>query len=362
MRPTTTFLPLLLLLAGCPDDPEFEPWTLEQLAPDQGLSIRIPEFEVPDGKEIQDCYFFAMPALSGPGEDIWVNRLVTAINPGSHHLNVFRVNTIVDLDPADGTDVQIGTYDGAPIMAKLVHGESPTDQCFRSSNWADWPLVTNSQKSSADDPYTDWTLPDGVAHRFAPGEMLMLQTHYVNAGTQPTPYRGKVGLNFYRSAATGLTELGTLFATQQSISICESEPEVEYHGTCRFPDVDVTIAAANGHFHSRGTEFDVYTWDGVTTTQPGDGERFYRSTSWDDPPMDRDLEVAAPRGSGIWWSCHYEWQPPVEPSSCADVNARDAQMRDDCCYTFGPTVETSEHCNVFVYYWPKVDRSDIFCN
>ena len=32
----------------------------------------------------------------------------------------------------------------------------------------------------------------------------------------------------------------------------------------------------------------------------------------------------------------------------------------DCCYTFGNSAEVAEHCNVFVYYWPKVE-SDVFC-
>jgi hypothetical protein len=259
--------------------------------------------------------------------------------------------------------VQLGTFDGAPLMGTLVHGDDPTDECFRSPNWADWPLIANSQNSDPGDPYTDWTLPVGVAHKLVPGEMIMLQTHYVNAGTQETPERGKVGVNLHK-LGTGATpiELGTLFATQQSISICESEPVVEYHGTCRFPPGTLTITAANGHFHSRGTEFEVFTWDGLATTPPDEGLRFYRSTDWEDPPMARDLEVVPPEGGGVWWTCHYRWHEPQSPASCDAVNARDMQMRNDCCYTFGPVVETSEHCNVFVYYWPKVDRADIFCN
>ena len=31
----------------------------------------------------------------------------------------------------------------------------------------------------------------------------------------------------------------------------------------------------------------------------------------------------------------------------------------DCCYTFGPIVEKNEHCNIFVYYYPKQD--DVIC-
>jgi hypothetical protein len=32
----------------------------------------------------------------------------------------------------------------------------------------------------------------------------------------------------------------------------------------------------------------------------------------------------------------------------------------DCCYTFGPIVEKNEHCNAFVYYYPKHDDVNCF--
>jgi hypothetical protein len=53
--------------------------------------------------------------------------------------------------------------------------------------------------------------------------------------------------------------------------------------------------------------------------------------------------------------------PDPDAGGCDAVNARDPSASKDCCYTFGPIVETSEHCNLFLYYYPKVDRSDITC-
>jgi len=351
-------LPIIALVAACGDGGD-QTWLLDDLSPSDGISIRTPEFAVPPGAEVQDCYFFEVPDLDG-GEPIWIDRTLTAINPGSHHMNLFRVRTIVDLDPADGRPVELGTAD-LPISGTVVEGRAPTDECFRSSNWADWPLVANSQNSSPDDPTTDWSLPDGVAQRFMPGEMLMLQTHYVNASTQTTPTDGKVGVNLYRSRDPDPVELGTLFATQQSIRICQSSPEVSYSGTCRFPDGAVQVAAANGHFHSRGTRFQVFAWDGIATTQPAESDRLYLSETWDDPPMSTfDPGLPLPDGGGIYWTCDYRWSQPAV--GCQVVDARDPEQQGDCCYTFGPLVEASEHCNVFLYYWPRVDGADIFCN
>lgn len=359
-----TFAIALPCLAACSDASDagdtFEAWTLDELSPSAGFSIRTPTFEVEQGTEVQDCYFLEVPDLDG-GRPIWIDRSLTAINPGSHHMNLFRVRTIVALDPADGRPVELGTA-GMPIAGTVVEGRNAaSDECFKSGNWANWPLVANTQNSDLHDPYTDWRLPDGVAQQFMPGEMLMLQVHYVNASTQETPAQGKVGVNLYRTGEQAPVELGTLFATQQSIRICQSSPEVSYSGTCRLPDGTFQVAAANGHFHSRGTRFQVFSWDGTSTTEPPPGDRFYQSETWDDPPMTTFEEgLALPGAGGIYWTCDFRWAQPA--AGCQVVNDRDPEGQDDCCYTFGPLVESSEHCNVFLYYWPRVVQTDIFCN
>ncbi len=311
--------------------------------PTEGWTIHIPAFSVPPGVEVQDCFFVAFPDLNGDGSDVWVDRFTIGQRVGSHHMNVFRVNTILNLDGNDGD---------------VVHG----GECRVSTNWADWPLVVNSQESASDRPSVDWILPEGVAQRFTPGELLMVQTHYVNADLQDTPNGGEVIINFTRSKVETPIEMGTLFATQQSIRICQSNPAPTYSGSCGFASSGdqrgFTIAAANGHFHSRGTAFRMYAWDGLSLEHPGEGAQFYESLDWDEPPMSLDLEVNVPDTGGIWWDCDYRWQ---EPSlGCDEINARDHEQAGNCCYTFGNSAEFSEHFNVFAYYWPKTE--DIFCN
>lgn len=342
---------LLLLAAGgllaaataCAPDPGTAPPPdehLEDLSPAQGFDFRIPPFQVAAGTEDQDCFFVQVPDIGA--NPIWVNKIKIGVNAGSHHFSVFRVRTIVGLDGAPGTEVRNG-------------------ECFKSSNWADWPLVVNTQNSNPADPYYEFDLPAGVDHKFLPGEKLMLQVHYVNASTQKTPQRAKVDINFYKSSDTNPMALGTLFATQQSIRVCASNPNPTYSGTCSFGANAVHIAAANGHFHSRGRKFDMFAWNGVDTTTPPDYEKFYESLSWDDPPMVTGLNVMPPAGGGVWWNCTYQWEPP--PEGCDALNAADPQHANDCCYTFGPHVDTNEHCNAFIYYWPAVvATSGIFCN
>jgi hypothetical protein len=334
---------LLALIAGCGSrDHGFDPIRLPDLTPAEGFEYRLGPFAVPAGEQVQDCYFVTVPDLGTGTDPIRIHRILAAMNPGSHHFNVFRVKTIVNLDGATGTVVHNG-------------------ECLNSSNWADWPLVANTQLSKDGNNYFDWTLPDGVAEYFQPGERLMLQTHYVNATTQVTPFQGKVAINFYRSTTADPIELGTLFATQQSIRVCESNPNPTYSGTCSFPAGQTFhIAAANGHFHSRGKKFQIFDWDGQSALQPPAQDRFYVSNLWSEPPMATGLDVQPPDAGGIWWTCEYQWSPP--PGGCDALNQQDPEHANDCCYTFGPKTETNEHCNVFLYYWPKPASGDIFCN
>jgi hypothetical protein len=350
-------LPSALLVAalGCHTEAAFQPWELEDLHSQNGFSLRVPEFEVAAGHESQNCYFVHAPDIAN-GQEFWIDRVLTAINPGSHHVNVFRVKTIIGLDPAAGTPTRLGDYPATVIEGADDYAHNP---CWASANWADWPLVANSQQAKVDQLKTDWKLPDGVAIRMTPGEMLMVQTHYVNTTDQPTKYGARVGINFYqRQQTTPPIEMGSLFATQQNIRICASQPNVTFSGTCRFPG-QVTIAAANGHFHKRGKRFSIYPWDGKSIDHPTEASMFYESDNWNDPPMDTGLSVPAPANTGVWWDCEYHWQPPSD-FSCDDVNAKDPLKANDCCYTFGGITDVGEHCNVFMYYYPKVE-SDIFC-
>jgi hypothetical protein len=352
-------LPLVLGVAcgdgeGPPPATMTPGWTLDELSAQQGFQFRLPDFDVPSGHEEQSCYFLRVPDLAD-GEDFWIDRIKMATSVGSHHLNIFRVRTIVGLDPAAGAPIQIGPYDGTVIYGHDDYRHSP---CWASANWADWPLVANTQSPLAQGPYTDWQLPTDVAIRFTPGEWLMVQPHYVNGSAQPTQAGARVGINFYRSRNPAPTEMGTLFATQQSIRICRSRPRPQFSGVCRVPSA-VTVTAANGHFHSRGRQFSMFVWDGHSTDQPPATDQFYDSAAWDNPPMETGIDRAVPADGGIWWNCSYQWREPA--NGCAEVDAKDPDQAGDCCYVFGGNTDVGEHCNAFVYYYPKL-ATDVFCN
>lgn len=315
MRRLMALSGVLSLCAGCGDPASVE------LAPPpagQGFQLKVAEFTVPPGEELQNCHFLEVP---GPKDsDVWVKRFELSQTDGSHHMNIFRIATIKNLIGAPGEIV--------------VGGE-----CFKSANWSDWPLVVNTQQ----DGKVDWNLPGSVGMRFKGGDLLMLQTHYVNATTQMTPGQATIYANFYTLPQAPEHELGTLFATNQNIQICPGDTDRLFAKTCKFPSAGVNLLAANGHFHSRGKLFEMFPVDAAGTV----GAKFYTSTSWDDPPMARDIGATLEPNGGVQWKCTFDF--PRE--GCGLGTNPDGTP--NCCYTFGPLVETSEHCNAFVYYYPK---------
>ena len=54
----------------------------------------------------------------------------------------------------------------------------------------------------------------------------------------------------------------------------------------------------------------------------------------------------------------------LTPTDGAHLDGGDDGTRgnpaDGCCFTFGPKVEVNEHCNAFVYYYPKLN-TDLPC-
>ncbi len=61
-----------------------------------------------------------------------------------------------------------------------------------------------------------------------------------------------------------------------------------------------------------------------------------------------DLNVPVPAGGGVRYRCQFS----VPSTACGDPN-------QSCCFTFGGEVETQEHCNIFVYFYPKT--RDVGC-
>ena len=300
---------------------------LDPPAANQGFQLNVPKFDVAAGDEVQSCYFFSVP---GPaGQDVWVNHFKLAANVGTHHMNIFRVKTVVDL----------GGQPGDVVVSK--NGVGP---CFKSANWADWPLVANTQDGGQT---IDWTLPDGVGQKFSGGELLMLQIHFVNATTQRTPAGGRGAANFYTMASAPAMEMGTIFATNQNIRVCPGDTNKSLRDPLQDADGrrddhrrQRTLPLARRAVHDERRRPAGRRHAAGAVLHLDDVERAA------DDPRARHQD---PAGGGVSWTCEFS----ADASSCGNP-------MDSCCYTFGGKVETQEHCNAFVYYYPKIQDYSCF--
>ncbi|HEY2746052.1 MAG TPA: hypothetical protein VGL86_15560, partial [Polyangia bacterium] len=99
MQRSSAGVVLAFVLTGCSNPTSGV--LLEPPAATDGFQLNVPHFDVGAGDEVQNCYFFAVPGT--PGQDVWINHFTLAANPGTHHVNIFRVNTVVGLggNPGD---------------------------------------------------------------------------------------------------------------------------------------------------------------------------------------------------------------------------------------------------------------------
>jgi hypothetical protein len=278
--------------------------------PAHGLQIGTPEFVVPAGEERQWCYFFKLPS----DVDIDVVRFEIRYLAGSHHMNLFQTDT-------DVPDHDEDCFERMPLTSpENPHGVD---------------LVIGSQSEDL-----DWSLPPGVAFKLKAHRQLVLQTHYVNAGTQTTPSgHGKVLINFVTEPDPSkiTAHMGTMFANNVNIHIPPHSSR-SFSTTCGLPN-PVKLAALTGHFHSRGKVFSVnLAPDGANPT-----EEIYRSRAWDEPPFKILAEpIDIPAQGGLFYTC-------------------DFQNRSDLDIKFGPHVNTDEHCNLFAYFYPWDDDKARYC-
>jgi len=296
---------LALVSAGC-SSTETTGGTTTGTAPDLDAIAFHVETMVKPGSEVQLCKFIALPKDRG---ELAVTRSDHTYTEGSHHFLVYR--TSMKEVPAGGGD--------------LV-----------SCDDTEWMSTVSGVAYAAQSPTGDLTLPEGVSQRFTPGEVLLVQVHYLNA-TQ-ADLDAKVDFTFHTSPAdTVPTEAGVLFFFNPIIN-------VPPHGTstaqlsCPVPD-DVNLLFAASHMHKRGASFEAHL-----EGQP-EGS-LYTSKMWSDPvphafsPGDASAKVA--KGSSISYSCSY-------------------QNADDQRYLAGPSAQKDEMCMFVGMYYPKLDSATELC-
>ncbi|MCS6804819.1 MAG: hypothetical protein RMM98_08895 [Acidobacteriota bacterium] len=302
--------------------------------PEPGAQVVVPPFHVE--REVQRNYYFTLPNT----EEMRVTRFEMLYPPGSHHLNFFAY--------------QGGLPNGPPPDGTFEEGFNPVP-------FANWALRAGNQRI-----HMIWDLPPGVAFKFDPLQKVLAQIHFVNTGPQTAPIGGMAVINLHAAydPSTAPITMGTMFGQNNRLVLPPRSTTMwDFGVTFDFFGIEepVKIAAATGHFHWRGKTFEIRLWDGrnkdavgapvgcngcvqgqnTSSTEfdrMGIQNRIYYSDNWDDPPFVtyNDREIVVPPGWGIVYRATY-------------VNNTNRTI------FFGPQVETQEHGNVFIYFYPGPD-------
>jgi hypothetical protein len=257
---------------------------------------------IPAGSEQFRCIYAQLPEDRGV---VNVNHVESHYTPGSHHLLAYRSNlTSIPEDAA-------GVWDCADGL---------------------WQVNMRGSYYEAQRPDEEHVLPDGIAHKFQPGEVLIVQAHYVNATENDLDAHVEMTLH-PTDPSTIEQEAGTIFFNNINIRV-PPRASAQSHMRCTLP-TDIQLALLWSHMHERGVHFLVETDDPEAVEALG---TLYEENDWAEPEQrayPNDNSAILHEGTHISFSCTYE-------------------NPNDGVYTFGNSAKENEMCILHGMYWPRM--------
>ena len=237
--------------------------------PSSGLQLHIGPFGVTKNYERE---FYTYRELENT-EDLYVNRIHTAMRPGTHHLILYDFKDQASL-PTKDILRDIRDENGNYINSTLT---SLADQRFL--------FGTQLRK-------TDYKYPDGVALKIASNSGLDLNTHYTNYGTKDI--LGELYVNLHTIDKSEVQyEAQNLFLSKTDFSLPPNEESI-VHTEYTFND-SRNIFMLTAHAHKYMKEFKIYIKGGAR-----DGELIYYTNDWEHPEIkEYDPPIELQPGEGL---------------------------------------------------------------
>lgn len=272
------------------------------------------------GQEAHFCKYVRMPAASqaassassassAPAPPIFVRGGSHDLSAGTHHYLLYRTRLTTW---TEGMDRVVPCDEHEAIMKSATS------------------YVTGGQT-----PHEDADFPAAAALSFQPGEILLLQGHFVNASTKPRQAHVRVDLRTAPSSAIEHTAGVLRYYNPFIVVPPRGKSTAKMSCTLR---KDVTLLSAAAHMHARGVAYRAYIdpKDGPPSTTP-----FYTTKDGLHPTFYAGF-LALPAGTTIRFECDYE-------------------SADDMPIVQGLSATNNEMCMFSAFYYPAMDAADEAC-
>ena len=256
--------------------------------PDPPGTITIPTltFQIMPGQEAYRCQNFDNPF---GGKDTAVNRIVTDMNPGSHHMHIYNLT--------EGTGRGLEVCTSADFHA-LVH--------------------------SAGSPHAETDYPAGMATRIVGTQGLRTQLHYINTTSDTITGGAMIKMTPVADITTITKWVAELYFNRLNLTVGLGKSSVTTK--CIIPNNygPITLIGGGTHMHKRGVG---------ETAMSSTGAMLANATTWDEPPAETyNPPVTLNPGDSISWTCTYQ-------------NDTGMQLH------FGESADTNEMCIYLARYY-----------
>jgi hypothetical protein len=267
-------------------------------AADKGIQLAF-QAKVAAGKEVHVCREFVLPVNAA----LEIARLEHQYSTGGHHVLAYRSST-----PADKVSPDV--FDCGDVAGPLFY-------------------TTQSATEST-------AFPAGVGVKFAKGEVVRLELHYLNTTSAETEPEAKLNLWFAETKLTA--EAGSFFMYDRDIAVpAHGKATTRMH--CEIP-TDISINSILPHVHTRGTAERIYiSGKGLDTPK-----LILTSKGYDDLETRsfKDAPIVVKAGQALDFECDYQ-------------NDTDQGIVE------GPSKTANEMCMILGDYYPRMDSAAEWC-
>ncbi|MBL7013500.1 MAG: T9SS type A sorting domain-containing protein [Candidatus Marinimicrobia bacterium] len=249
--------------------PDFGPLPV----PENGVQFHIGPFDVAPQFEREFFYFTVIDTQ----DILYVNRIETAMSPGSHHFVVYTFDEDLPLPlPPVGVIRDLRYADGSYNNGTLA---------YMSYN----KFITGTQTR-----FFDYTLPEGVALRINPAYGFDLNPHYANYSNETI--QGEVYNNYHFVDSSEVVHIAEILQINaDNLVLPPGDTTTINH--IEWASETMSIFQLWSHAHKYNLDFNIYR---VNQSNPEYRELIYLAMDWEHPPVvEYDPPLVLHAGDGL---------------------------------------------------------------